>query len=485
MLKSRSIDPAFRIADALADNNLCVTPRPGSPLESLYNSSIPTYLTEEELYDVQRILTEGSSQVVDGVDVHQVRMGRLVELFSKGVAAGHNQAINLVNPAVERVHNAVMEREADITAMEKLQFNVLIDRYSKMWSVAAFDTMLTRHEGEPLMGIKLRGNFPVLSEHELRAAILTGVDSIDEVTNDLLEDYPEDVLTDLYNVLFRDSLSPSDVFNLRGVTRLKGDEWVVSQTRATREISVLGYLLARGVKKAAREGYQGNVGNFDLDCNAVLNTLAYRLLAARKQREVESKIGRLVLEWPSDVVFAQSVERSFIVVSQTNYDEFLKQGGTNEVLIGAAQNDRLDRLDVLLEKRERYLEVYRSNRRLLLESNATYRLERMRGYVHEELRQYLVEYCAAHPEESQTELWGILRERVALMNQRDLNGLWVWIRNVMCQSFFRRSDALRYLVACDQIAQTMPEESADVVAFYATAEVLCDLIAEFLEYHRV
>lgn len=192
-----------------------------------------------------------------------------------------------------------------------------------------------------------------------------------------------------------------------------------------------------------------------------------------------------MLEWPSDVVFAQSVERSFIVVSQTNYDEFLKQGGTNEVLIGAAQNDRLDRLDVLLEKRERYLEVYRSNRRLLLESNATYRLERMRGYVHEELRQYLVEYCAAHPEESQTELWSILRERVALMNQRDLNGLWVWIRNVMCQSFFRRSDALRYLVACDQIAQTMPEESADVVAFYATAEVLCDLIAEFLEYHRV
>ena len=49
MLNIKAIDPAFRIADALIDHNLSVTPRPGSPLEVLYNNSIPTYLTEQEL----------------------------------------------------------------------------------------------------------------------------------------------------------------------------------------------------------------------------------------------------------------------------------------------------------------------------------------------------------------------------------------------------------------------------------------------------
>lgn len=485
MLNQKSIDPAYRIADALSEHGLCMTPRPGSPLEGLYNSSLPSYLTEDELIDAQRILTEGSSVGVDGVSLHTTQMERLVALFSRGVAAGHNQAINLVNPAVERVHSRVLEREADLTVLDKLQFNVLIDRYSKLWNVAAFDTLISRYEDQPLMGIRLRGNFPVLSEQELRAAIRSNVDSIDNVVDDLLQDYPEDILTQLYRVLFLDALSSTDAFNLRGPTRLKGDEWVISQSRVTREISAIGFLLARGVKSAAREGYQGAVGNFELDCNAVLNTLAYRLLAARKQKDFEAKQGKLVLEWPSEKTFAIEVPNSFIVVNQANYDSFLAEGGSNEVLIGAAQLDRMDTVKALLAKRDRYLEVYRSNHRLLLESNATYRLERVRGYLLEELRLYMQDFCAERPEESRTDLWSTIRDRVALLNQRDLNNLWVWIRNVMCQSFFRHSDAIRYLVACDQIGQTMPDESADVVAFYATTEVLCDLIAEFLEYHRV
>lgn len=484
MLNIKAIDPAFRIADALIDHNLSVTPRPGSPLEVLYNNSIPTYLTEQELGDISRILTEGCGEI-DGMNLHQVQFDRLVALFSKGVAAGHAQAINLVNPAVERVHSRVMEREADLTTLDQLQFNVMVDRYSKMWGVAAFDTLIQRYANEPLQGITIRGGFPILSEQELRAAILTGVDSIDEVTNDLLEDYPEDVLTHLYRILFQDAISGSDLYNLRGPNRLKGGEWVISQSRNTRELTVLGFLLAKGVAKVARDNYSGTKGNFDLDVNSVLNTTAYRLLAARKQQEVESKLGKLVLEWPADTVFARDVARSFIVVNQNNYDEFLRQGGTNEVLIGAAQNDRLDRLDELLAKRERYLEVYRSNYRLLLESNATHRLERMRGHVHEELRLYLQDFMVDHPNAPRDRLWGFLREEVARLNQRDLNHLWVWIRGVMCRSFFEHSDAIRYLVACDQIAETMPDESADVVAFYATVEVLCDLVNEFLEYHRV
>lgn len=271
MLKQKSIDPAYRIADALTEHNLYVTPRPGSPLEGLYNSSLPSYLTEDELIDAARILTEGSSVGVDGVSIHTAQMERLVSLFSRGVAAGHNQAINLVNPAVERVHSRVVEREADLTVLDKLQFNVLIDRYSKLWSVPAFDTLISRYEDQPLLGIKLRGNFPVLSAQELRAAIITDVDSIDNVVNDILEDYPEDILTDLYNVLFLDALSPTDAFNLRGPNRLKGDEWVISQSRSTREISALGFLLARGVKKVAGKRYEGQAGNFELDCNGVMN----------------------------------------------------------------------------------------------------------------------------------------------------------------------------------------------------------------------
>ena len=184
MLNIKAIDPAFRIADALIDHNLSVTPRPGSPLEVLYNNSIPTYLTEQELGDISRILTEGCGEI-DGVNLHQVQFDRLVALFSKGVAAGHAQAINLVNPAVERVHSRVMEREADLTTLDQLQFNVMVDRYSKMWGVAAFDTLIQRYANEPLQGITIRGGFPILTEQELRAAILTGVDSIDEVTNDL------------------------------------------------------------------------------------------------------------------------------------------------------------------------------------------------------------------------------------------------------------------------------------------------------------
>lgn len=484
MLNNHVLDAAGRVTAHLQALGVTAAPRPGNVLNSLYDASVPALVLDNEYASPAHVLAAGSTLETDGHQIHQLKLDRAIALFTKGVAAGQDQAINLVNPAVERVHTSVLEREADLSTIRALRFNVMPDVYSPLWVVPAFETMLAKYVNQPLTGIKIRGRFPERSEQQLREAIYTGVESVDQVVADLLEDYPDDILSRLYSCIYHDTISMTDSFDLRGVTRLKDGSWVVSQSRKTREVSVLAFLLARGIQKTTSDDYSGTTTNFQLDVTGVINTLAYRLEAARKNREVEEKLGRLVLEWPADAVFANNVENSFIVVNRVLYDRFLSEGGSNEVLIGAAQNDRLDRIQPLLEKKDRYLEVYRSNERLLVEMNNSGRLERMRGYVHDALREFHLDYCAQDEYANRESLWQSVTKDLRLLRVTDLDRLWVWIRGVMCRSYFAHSDAIRYLAAHDAVSETMPDETPEVVAYYATMEVLCDLMAEFIELHR-
>ena len=323
MISQNDVDAALPVATNLANRDRVVVPIGESPLATLVDACYTPQLHLSELpktFDfLKAAVDQSQSKDVSGKVAHDELMEEATDLVASAISGIVTVSRTAANPVINDCIESVQKEIDQLTVGQPL-FDIQMQYLPPIYENSALITMVERYRETPSVSRRPMGWLPAdPSEEVLTKAVKTGVARLDAEVNTLTSDDDRSLLKEAWDTLRMDS---------------------VDRKYPPKLVDAIAFLMCR---KLATD-----LTFLDADLPIELGAAATQVaqIMAQKGRSIwvniqkderDLKVGSFVSRMP--VSGSKSNE---IKVNGRAYKKWLSDGGTPEVLMGAAISN-LDR----------------------------------------------------------------------------------------------------------------------------------------------
>lgn len=312
----------------------------GSPLDQLVDAS-DDGMVQPEGISLESIIDEARavSMVQDLRDgsTHDLVMEESVDTVVGSIRNSVNFTRNVLTPAVNQLDSQV--REA-LTNFSPIRFFIDSYFFKPIFASATLIESVDRFSNAPIDTDSLkRLLLPAQDDATLTEMLRTGMPDWDNLIVEFLAAKPEGWLSAVYNSLFgkgTDSLLIPDeqvgVTWTGGIDR-KAD---IRPVIGTEDYLLAGYLLASAMIAKPNADANLSLGDWRSVLSVWVQQLGRGIIAVQRSLASRIRSGLMVLRYPvAKPIWKSSPDEARIVVLGNVYTNWLAQGGSPEVIIGA------------------------------------------------------------------------------------------------------------------------------------------------------
>ncbi len=473
MLHRHVLDACLLTASVNTDAAICLTPKVGTPLSDLIQSGSTLVEASDDAVDLTESISFNSMLKDSGGSIpHDLAMEEIVKLASDAVSTMLNVTRNVVRPII--VDQTEM---LDVFLDEELKHGhrheILPVFLENAFANPSITSLTDRYAETPVRDV-LRGTalFPERDGAELLELIKTGISRIDVDIATILDDLPPEFLVNHYNHTFRGFPKPPE----SGL-----DEQ--AQQRIDRAGAMISFFIAKRFHEETPEGVEVSAAEFAEAVAIQMSQAGRRIYRIVSQREAFIRQQRLILSMPT----ASQTNRPIIVVGEV-YNQYLKEGGKPEWLMGAClAGERAPTPNTLNAESEMFQRMYERAERLHKSQNNAKRVSAMVSGM----RKQLLTYISAVDESDKSiiiDTKEVLRKRAnevleSVAVHANLS-TYEYVRKVVCSVFFPHTQSFRILSDIDAHAAKNPSLTPREAATLTTIDLVCEWVASQIEVKR-
>ena len=324
MLSIDTINRAIRVAEESVLEGKRLRPISGSPLFELCQS---TYLFNQGLVDTDSNYVgkeEIASASVENYSEdsnnreHNSQLDELIGKIANSVSSHLSYARNVVLSSVkdytERVSKDIAEYEpSEVSSFEVRQYSL-----PRVMVSSQFESEMKSQIGYGALEPKGVTTYGSMGADELFGMIQYGSSDYDRMIAEWLQGCGTDVLVSVWLKYWMDPLTS-------GSSESVGEWLKDKETRVDRALAL--YYVARGVKVKMPEGSGMSADELEEKCNEHIKAAMWYLRAELEEwrKLVQSNI----------LVISSNSRKKLIIVNKPVYRDWIKNGGSNEALLGA------------------------------------------------------------------------------------------------------------------------------------------------------
>lgn len=471
MLSIDTINRAIRVAEESVLEGKRLRPIEGSPLSELCQS---TYLfnqgliNEESNYirkeDIAKASVEDYSEDSNNRE-HNSQLDELIGKIAKSVSSHLSYARNVVLSCVkdytERVSKDIAEYEpSEVSSFEVRQYSL-----PRVMLSSQFESEMKSSVGFGMLEPSGVTTYGAKSADELFGMIQYGSSDYDRMIAEWLQGCGTDVLMKVWLKYWMDPLVNGSSESVA--------EWLRDkETKVDRALAL--YYVARGVKVKVPEGSGLSSDELDKKCDEHIKAAMWHLREELKEWKNLTKSNILVI--------SSNSRKKLIVVNKPVYREWIKNGGSNEALLGSlvhrlalsSVQQYTENMDTCLKAWNTYVslsETAHANKitNQYLSSLRTHYVAMLSESVGDEKE---INKSANHSQE----VLDRLEKELAITSRADMDDLPGTCLRIMAKARFYYTDSYQILKDIDDALKANPELDARQAAMRATINYVTSYI---------
>ena len=494
MIHDSTLEAVYPLAEKLATRGIRVTPMANTPLATLVQAGhmpMPTRGVDENMLPMtERILRGSQSRNAQGAVEHDLAMEEVTEVVSATVRRNLDLARNVINPIVKEVAEEASQHVTEADEAFKARVAVVPVFYPSIWNSPTLTDLVERYNETALENLAFDVAIPLPgdgSKAELLELAKTGGGSFDREIESLFDALDESKVVDIYETVFRQKASMMSPRNINEFIRVTSID--VDSDMATR--ALLTHLWARKLVTNIPDGVDAPLSVYNsylISLQAQTGRLIHGIM---QRRDTGLRQRQLITRWPAGAsMLGQPGGLTSPVNIRVNgevYNQWLKEGGEPEVILGSFVSDQERTYTGLMDNKDRYLREWQRKERVL--GTAT-RLNRFNHAV-DGLRSAVKRQIKELDEEQLLVARSALNARLETI-LKDLSGkfyedMYTAARKVVCQTLFPHTMGLKILTAIDNCHSDFPNIEIREAALLATIEIVAEWVGKLcrVESHSV
>lgn len=492
----------------LTDAGIAVGPKADTPLAELCKASYPDGLEGEAIYYVNglpktREAYVGTYDVIEASKVPEVdgssTHDHLIETYSQMAARSIQDSLLLartvVNPLIREAMVAVHERIDESIQANMNRISVLpVEAPEALLSPALAD-LVERYGDTAYEDVVIQHVFPDMNVEQIIDAAMTGSKSYDGPLRALLENTSPETIRAVFQGVFSTNIEPdqstqadklaivtsgnANPSNLSYFVRYPDTDYTNAKTAA-----LLSFLLAKKFMNDVPEGVNMGLSDYKAYVSSIMEQSGRVLAIYLRKQADQFKRQTLVLDYPRrrpEAVYA--TDNASIKVDKHIYNEWLSQGGSPEILLGAYVVGDLKEIDKgapLLENAQRYKDAWNRFYGLL----KTEQMSKVFNTTVAAVRDVVSAMIASSDEklglnraEAQLRLATII-EGLAIYDTKNIHAL---VRDTICDTMFPRKDVKKILALVDFYAEENPNAPVLEAAYWSMMDLVVDWIGSMIQ----
>lgn len=475
MLSINTASEAISLTDELLKSNLTLTTLAGSPLAQLVDSCLNSEFIANGTLDKGAFspsIVNSLSTVKgnDGKSEHDLVKAEISDAVVKVIQANKDLARNTVVPLIK----TIKARFDDIAASTGTEFiaNLAIVPITdgEVYQHPVLDQLVEPYAETSLgvfyapaaLGPKLE------TAEDVQKLLVTGHSDIDTLVAEIVSKDPSGVVNLYTNYFYQ----PSSDYTY---------DKVFNAYLGNKDAALVVFLIARNFMLNTPSGINYELSEYEALVSSIAQQGANCIRNYAKIKVDERAQKRLVLNTPFvNSATVESASTVAIHVDSVTYNDFLSNGGTPELLMGAVIEGKSFNYDYLIANAETL--------------NATYEYYiTMRGEVLSQRKETVLvnaydrtirEYIEELGDKADGPTKDQMRAKYSVifsgLNVHSFSDTYVLIRNTVCDVFFAHTDAKTILCSMDHLSVKFPNKPMSEVASLALLDYATNWVMQFV-----
>lgn len=464
MLAKEALDSALPLAERFDNLGIIVRPVGGTPLDVLVNNCAihqfevsPTtgaYLTSAEISE----LTARPSPVT-GYSAHELDMKELKTAVADAVRNHLKFARTVVAPDVLQFVEAIAPAVQEIARNPLHDVEIVQNNSYAFLYEPELKESIERASDIPVDDVPMNFKHGPRTDAEVLEIMTTGSASLDQAVTLFVSKLPEGALAHIWATMFT-QIPQSDGDSSKTFQQL------LNQQSYNGARSLVTYLVARKLWNNPPEDSNATAKAYEDLMVEYRNQSALALLRERYRQDVAAKAGLLV----------ESIREGKVFVNSNVYREWIRNGGTNEVLLGLTlSNNPAQRVEVINEQAEAYKLAWKNHVALSQSVIRNRRFERTKDLLDVEFKHYLTNLT---PEELPVQDRALVLRRFehalgkVKLEECDPENLYTLVLHLLCKARYHETDAFFILNTVQRVSRDNPGMDVREAASIATIEYI-------------
>lgn len=473
MLSLQAAESAYITAQNLDEKNIALVAKPGSLLAGLiattYINHDPAQQNGEWYHDINAMcaLTDSSSTAT-GYSEHTARMEEISDVLAEKLTKHLFFTRTVVAPFVDAYAGRLTQSMELISGNPDNGMEVVMhSQAGPLTEPSLVDSILRNREAiyvqEPLCA-----RLPEQDDNQIRSMMITGAASVDSSINEYFTTKEEGWLASRWKEIFC-----QQSFNTSPSREL--DHFISGRDNVATALMV--FLVTRRIWNTPIEGTDMSAKSYEDTMVNYRTQSGLRLCHELERLDRDGQEGILVIGTEKAVGGARR-----IIVNSVVYRDFLKKGGTNEMLLGNLLQPQQDvRVDELIKNKdllEASWERHHAHNKNYYDQK---RLLQMRSCMVIEWESLAKEYTAEDfPIHERASAAAMVRRLAQNVTAKDFDNVSALSLFITCQARFYKTDAYDILNGIQRARENNPKISVQEAAIIATTEHACRWVGKQL-----
>lgn len=470
MLNPCALEATLSIDARLAERGEQLSVISGTPMGSLLDAcwvNMPNGISGEPFM----FMKNSTYTPEGGVCEHDATMDEICAEVGPAVLRNINWARTVVAPAIQELHDFIVAFATEEQTRDPSALEIVTDEWADVWSNPTLAQMVSQYEGLPADPIlpKIPAISGIADDEAAATLMRTGISHVDEQIGSLLASQDPGLAAYTIN-----SYLGSNVDGNSSIAELN----TVGPGNATTALKL--FLAARNLADNRPAEVKMDDAAYGEDMAKIVNYLGSRVSTALKDRNTAMDIRRLRASYPDG-----SAGSSKIFVDGDVYRKFLEDGGSPEILFGAALTDQNSDYSTLLSNKEKYLGDWtakrgwhaaqvEANKADIIRQAAAKGLYQLAANVPEELR--VVDVATLGP---------AIDAVASAIGQADIECLYTLARELVCRVLYPHTDAGKILKLFDEAKQADASMTNEEACLIVVVDLLSDWVCTQITITKV
>lgn len=460
MLNVLAIESALPLTERFDAKGIAIRPIAGTPLETLvrhsavsdYDISPDTgqYATSKEIADLV-----ARPCPIRGYNEHELDRQELRKKVGEAVRNHLKFARTVVAPEVVSFVEAIQPMIQELARNPLHDVEVVVsDAYPFLDEPALIDS-IERSKDIAVDNVQMNFRHNTRTDDEVLEMMKTGSASLDQAIASFVARLEPGALKHIWDTMFTAIPTEDDDDHMSFLE-------LINQTDKGVTRSIVVFLVARKLWNNPPEDTGLTARQYENLMVDYRDQAALALLRARYRQQVAIDNGVLV----------ESVSHNRVTVNSAVYKDWIKNGGSNEILLGLTlSNNPAMRVSVINENAQNYVAAWERHSALSQSTIRNRRFDRVKNLIEIEFNHYLAnlseEDCGIQERPLVSSRFHEALDKTRMDEIEDIYGL---VLRLLCASRYHQTDAEFILKTIDRVKRENPSIDVREAATVATIE---------------